>query len=143
MSAALRRFLVPVAVFAVAACSGFGAGDGYFATVTGTVDLDGVPLGSGHVEFRTVDGAGVLASCPIADGAFSVTPDARLAPGAYRIVVRSPQKSGRQIPAGSPFPPGTLVDEVVETLPDRYNDASVLRELLNSGANRVNLDLGR
>ncbi|MFM8495533.1 MAG: hypothetical protein ACKOEM_08410 [Planctomycetia bacterium] len=124
------------ALVVLAGCGGNGG-----ATVSGTVTLDGVPLGKGSLEFRNLQGTGIVALVPIADGAFHVAADAELPPGTFRIVINSPQKSGRQIPAGSPAPPGTMVDEVIESIPRRYNEASELERTVAPGPNTLDFDL--
>lgn len=121
------------------ACSGCGTDSR--ATVSGTVKLDGAPLDNGTLEFRTPTGTGVLALAPITNGAFRVTADANLQPGKYKIVISSPKKSGKKIAAGSPAPPGTMVDEVVESIPSRYNSKSELEKTVVAGANTLDFNL--
>ena len=65
--------------------AGFGCGTDPRATVSGTVKLNGAPINSGTLEFRTSSGTGVLALVPITDGAYRVTADAKLKPGNYKI----------------------------------------------------------
>ncbi len=61
--------------------------------------------------------------------------------GKYRVIIRSQRKTGKKIAAGSPAPPGTLVDETVEAVPDRYNKQSQLRAEVKVGNNPLNFEL--
>lgn len=56
-------------------------------------------------------------------------------------MIGSLQKSGKQIPAMSPSPPGTMVDEVVETIPSRYNESSELKREVGAGPNALEFNL--
>lgn len=132
-----RAFILAATVFL--ACSGCGTDDR--ATVSGTVKLNGEPVNSGTLEFRTPSGTGVLALVPITNGAYRVTTDAKLKPGNYKIVISSFQKSGRKVAAGSPEPPGTMIDEFVESIPSRYNSESELEKSLAAGENTLDFDL--
>jgi len=111
------------------------------STVDGTVNLDGASLDTGLIEFRTPDGAGIVADAMIVDGKYYVPGTARLRPGDYRVTIRSSRLTGRKIPVGSPFPPGTMTDEVAERIPAHYNDKSTLEAVVGDGVNTLNFDL--
>lgn len=131
--------LVAVMVTAAVVCTGCGKKVG--VTVRGTVTLDQKPLGEGTVEFRTPDGAGLVAVARIADGTFAVPATARLWPGNYRIMISSLRKSGKKIPAESPLPPGTMTDELVEIIPSLYNARSTIEVKVDPGGNTFAFDL--
>jgi hypothetical protein len=105
------------------------------------VTLDGAPLDAGTLEFRSLNGAGVVAFARVANGSFKVTEAANLSPGMYRIGISSLKKTGKQVQAGSPAPPGTLVDEVAETIPSRYNSVSELEKTVIAGSNTLEFEL--
>ena len=111
------------------------------ATITGTVKFDGAPLDKGLIEFRTANGAGVLALARITDGAFTVDKNAKLPHGTYKILISATRKTGKKIYPGSPAPPGILVDELVERLPSQYNEESKLEKTVNAGENLLEFDL--
>jgi hypothetical protein len=118
-----------------------GCGGPKGTTVNGTVNLDEAPLDTGRVEFRTPDGAGIVAEATVHSGTYGVPGEAMLRPGTYRVTICSSRPTGRKIPAGSPFPPGTMVDEIVERIPVRYNEESVLEAVVNAGVNTIDFDL--
>ena len=117
-------------------------GDGDRAAVTGTVTLDGEPLEAGTIVFEPIEGTqSPAAGAPITKGAFEIARAGGPMAGTYRVKINAPRKTGKKIVAGSPAPPGTLVDEVVEAVPARYNSASEERAEIRSGTNKVKFDL--
>jgi hypothetical protein len=127
---------------AVLAALGCDAGDR--VKVSGTVNFDGLPLDTGSLEFRNLEGTGVVALAQIANGSYRVTADAKLRPGTYRIVISSPRASGRKISAPAPgLPAGAMTDEIVESLPSRYNTSSELQKTVSRGMNQLDFDLER
>jgi len=131
--------LVCAAVLAVLAAPGCGGGT---VSVSGTVTLDGQALESGQILFVPVDTSkGQSAGATIQNGKFDVQGAAPPLPGSYRVEITSKKKTGRQIPAGSPSPPGTMIDETKEAVPAKYNTNSTLRQELKPGANTLNFPL--
>ena len=61
--------------------------------------------------------------------------------GVYRVEIRGQRKTGRKIPAGPPTPPGTMVEEVVEVIPEKYNKVSKLRFEVKGSADSANFEL--
>lgn len=135
-----RLFKVGILALAFVVTAGCGGGG---VTVSGSVTFDGAPLDKGTLEFRTPNGAGVVAFAPINGGKYQVSTEANLQPGTYKVWINSPQKSGKQIPAGSPAPPGTMVDEIVEAIPSRYNEATELEKTVVAGANTFDFSLAK
>lgn len=128
-------FIWAAGVLSVAGCGG-GSG-----TVNGTVKYDGTPLDTGTIEFRTPNGAGVVASASVSSGAFKVPETAHIPPGTYKVQIRSSRTTGKKIPAGSPSPPGTMVEETVEMIPEKYNKRSSLEKEVKPGPNTFEFDL--
>lgn len=141
MATVVARRLRILTVSLCAVCTGCGGGDR--ATVSGTVRFGGAPLEQGTLELRTLDNTGAVAFAVITRGSFSITDTARLRPGTYRLVINAPRKSGRKIPVGSPAPPGTMGDEMVESIPGRYNESSELEQVIARGSNTLKLDLAK
>lgn len=131
----MRRSALLLALFA----SGCGA---KVASITGSVSLDGTPVESGYITFVPVDGTpGSGARAQIAKGVYTIDSSMAAAPGTYRVEIAARRKTGKKIPVGSPAPPGTMADEEVEAVPERYNKSSTLREVLKPGANTVDFPL--
>ena len=110
--------------------------------VTGTVKLDGQPLESGRLTLVPIEGTqSPSAGAEIIDGEFEI--DANKGPrvGAFRVEIRSQRPTGKKIAAGSPAPPGTMVDEMVEAVPARFNKESKLRADLKAGNNPLTFEL--
>lgn len=137
MTTALRRgrCLLLLALFA----SGCG---GNYASVQGTVTLDGAPVETGYLSFIPADAAaGSSLRAPIANGRYVITSTGQLKPGGYRVEIHAPRKTGKKISAGSPSPPGTMVDEEVEAVPDKYNKRTTLTRDLKAGQNTYDIEL--
>jgi hypothetical protein len=104
----------------------------------GRVQLDGLPLDTGRIEFTPTAGTtGPIAGGEILNGGFDIPTARGPAIGTNLVRVSAPMLSGRKVPG--PF--GTPIDELVETVPDRYNTASTLQVEIKKGRNELNLDL--
>ncbi|MSU79536.1 MAG: hypothetical protein EXS16_15770 [Gemmataceae bacterium] len=109
--------------------------------VEGSVEFDGVAVASGSISFEPADGSSGEFGGIITDGKYKITSPPGVEPGARKVRIRAARKTGRQIPAGSPSPPGTMVDELV-VVPAKYNDSSKLTAHLEAGvANRFDFKL--
>ena len=117
------------------------SGCGGASSVNGNVTLDGTPVEAGYVNFVPADASGSGGRAPIIKGRYAVDSTAQLKPGAYRVEIYARRKTGRQIAAGSPAPPGTMIDEEAEAIPEKYNKQSTLQRELKSGNNPVDFDL--
>jgi hypothetical protein len=120
----------------------FGCGGGD-AAVQGTVTLDGAPVESGFVSFIPADKApaGPTGRASIVKGHYTIPSSGQLKPGLYRVEVQAPRKTGKKIAAGSPAPPGTMVDEEVEAVPEKYNKKSTLQKEVKAGSNAIDLEV--
>jgi hypothetical protein len=108
----------------------------------GKVTLDGKPIETGAITFIPDDlNLGQTAGASIALGEFQVVGNNLPPPGLYRVEIRSQIKTGKQIPAGSPAPPGTMMEETIEAVPTKYNDKSELKRELKTGDNNLNFEL--
>lgn len=112
-------------------CEGSGR-----ASVTGKVTLDGQPLELGVITFQPEEGtASPSSGGDIVNGSYEVFRAGGPMAGTFRVEVNALRKTGRQIPAGSPAPPGTMVDEYVEAIPAQYNRQTILRAEIRQGKN--------
>jgi hypothetical protein len=116
-------------------CLGCSSGEDRVA-VAGKVELDGRPLEAGSITFLPQPGtSSPSAGAQIAGGTYRIPAEGGPKPGVYRVQVSSTRKTGKRIPAGSPAPDGTMVDEVVEAVPLQYNRESTLAATLTAGDN--------
>jgi hypothetical protein len=140
-----NRRLAPVVIVALLTSSIIGcsraSGPPRYG-ISGTVKLNGEPVNQGSIRFDPMkDTKGSNAGDNIEKGAYRISPSQGLVKGRYRVEIRSNRKTGRQIPAGSPFPPGTMVDEVEEAIPAEYNVKSTLECTITDSGKIENFDL--
>ena len=86
--------------------AGCGQNDGRQA-VSGTINLDGKPLGDGAINFRPAAGTqGPSSGGPIDQGRFTVPAQAGLLPGTYEVTIIAMKETGRVIndPQKGPVP---------------------------------------
>jgi len=118
-----------------------GCGDNQ-VRIRGNVKLDGKPIDTGAITFIPNDlSKGQTAGASITVGEFQVVGNNLPPPGLYRVEIRGQKKTGKQIPAGSPSPPGTMVEETIEAVPEKYNYKSELKQELKNGDNNINFEL--
>ncbi len=95
--------------------------------IYGTVTLDNVKIKEGSITFIPQPGTnGSGGGSNISDGSYDVPKDKGLAPGKYRVEIRSQKKTGKKVEVGSPTPPGTMRDETVEAVAPQFNSKSTL-----------------
>jgi hypothetical protein len=124
----------------VVAC-GCGGGDKR-AAISGRVTLDGAAPEAGSISFQPIEGTkGPGAGAVITRGSYEIPRAQGPVAGVYRVEIHAQRKTGKKLPAGSPAPPGTMVDEVVEAVPARYNSPSTLRSEVKAGNNSLSYDL--
>ena len=99
-------------------CVGCGSDQ---VVVEGTVNYNGQPVEEGTIVFGTADGRGGSASAPIEAGKYMLSADATTITGEKIVRIKAMRKTGRQIEAGPPSPPGTMVDQIEKYLPNIYN----------------------
>lgn len=110
--------------------------------VTGTVKLDGKPVERGSISFIPPTGSEIPStSAEIKAGEYVLPAEAGPAIGKYRVEVRWSRPTGKKIPVGSPAPPGTMMDEVREAIPAKYNTQSTLEREISPGDETVDFDL--
>jgi hypothetical protein len=120
---------------------GCGMGDKR-AAISGKVTLDGAAIESGSITFQPSEGTqSPSAGTAITQGSYQIPRAQGPLPGVYRVEITAQRKTGNKIAAGSPAPPGTLVDEVVEVVPARYNAQSTLRSEVRPGNNPLDFNL--
>lgn len=102
--------------------------------VSGKVRVDGEPLAAGSILFEPMEETKSPSSgTDIKDGIFNIPRDKGPMPGKFRVAIHSQRPTGKQIAAHSPAPPGTLVDEIGEAIPEHYNARSTLIVEIRSG----------
>jgi len=110
--------------------------------ITGTVKLDGKPVESGSITFiPEPDSPNPSAGGEIKGGEYILTADAGPSSGKYRVEIRWSRPTGKKVPVGSPSPPGTMMDEVKEAIPAKYNTQSTLEREISADENTVDFDL--
>ena len=114
------------------------------ASVKGTVTLDGQPLDNGYINFIPQGkGGGPNSGAEIRkDGTFSVSGEKGVIVGRNRVEIHATKKTGNKIPGVPPaVPEGTLIDEVAEAIPEKYNTKSTLTEMIGSEENSIDFKL--
>lgn len=128
------------------ACSLTGCGGGASGpqrgAVTGTVSFDGELVDQGSILFIPTGGTkGPSSGGGITNGKFSIPQEKGPVVGQHRVEVHWPRKTGKKREAGSPAPPGTMIEEVVEAIPAAYNSNSTLEQRVEAGENVIDIEL--
>ena len=119
-----------------------GCGGSNRAEVTGEVTLDGAPVDGGTISFiPTGDTTGPPAWGKIEAGRYSIPACEGPAVGANRVEIRWTRNTGRKIPSIPPAPPDTMIEEIVEAVPARYNSQSELEANVQPGENAFDFTL--
>jgi len=138
-----RRIKLLVLIAAV--CGGCGGGDEQLkkrGSVTGMVTFDGQPLATGRITFTAKGKEGGVTGAEIENGVYEIPREKGPVAGSHQVSITSPQKTGQQIPAVMPAKEGTMIDVVVESIPDKYNTRTTLTAEIKAGENlAVNFDL--
>lgn len=122
-------------VAVIAACLSASNGCGpSIHVIDGTLTLDGKPLASGAIEFEPTDSSGRLLGTDIMDGRYRIEVPQDQAQGKYIVRIISPRPTGRRVAAGSPAPPGTMIDELADAVPAQYNTRSTLTADLSNAS---------
>jgi len=126
-----------------AGCSGGEAGPER-GSLQGNIKLDGQPLTTGSLVLVPTGGTqGPSSGAVIKDGTYSISSDKGPVLGTYRVEIKSTQATGKKIEAGSPMPPGTMVDVMEQLIPPEYNKDSTLTVEIKSGENSKDFALKR
>jgi hypothetical protein len=124
-----QRFAVLAGLFI--ALSGCGPSK---SVVEGRITLDGKPLPSGTISLEPTVSGGKAFDSDINDGKYCIEIPREDASGKYVIRIMSLQPTGRKLAAGPPAPPGTMIEEIADAIPEQYNAKSTLQvDLASSG----------
>ena len=112
------------------------------AAVQGMVSYKGEPVTKGRITFIPAEGTeGTSVGTEIEFGSYNISPENGAAFGKYRVQVSWSKETGKQVELGSPSPPGTMIAEVVEVIPAKYNTSSTLTADIHSDKQELNFDL--
>ena len=132
-----RRFFLLLGFLVLAGCSKENRG-----AVSGKVTLDGAPLEAGSITFVPIEGtSSPSAGATLEKGAYTISTAQGPMPGAFRVEIKSPKKTGKKALAGSPAPPNTWIEETIEAVPAMYNKESKLRAEVKAGTNTLDFEL--
>lgn len=111
--------------------------------IAGKVLLDGQPLQEGWIQFVPIDHTkGPAAGGEIRQGEYAITQGQGPIVGSHRVEIHGRRATGKKLVAIPPAPPGTMIDEVVESVPERYHsEKSILRVDVRSGENVFDVKL--
>ncbi len=111
-------------------------------SVRGRIQLDGTPIEQGHISFYPIrDTKGPVVGGTISAGKYSLSSSTGPVIGWNRIEISWKRKTGRKVPAGPPRPAGSMVEEITEAVPEKYNTESTLEHEVKAGKNVFDLDL--
>lgn len=133
------RWLTPASVAVVAFTAAGCGGNTGRQEVSGVVKIDGQPLAKGEISLRPLE-KGPAAAGRIENGRFELNERKGPLPGPYAVTIESYQETGKMIALVDS--PGTKVNEILQTIPSRYNDRTELRvEVQNGGDNFFEFEL--
>ena len=132
--------LIPLSL-ATQGCS--GRTDGLSrGSVRGRIQLDGTPIKQGHISFFPIrETKGPVVGGSISGGKYSLSSSTGPVIGWNRMEISWKRATGRKVPAGPPRPPGSMVDEITEAVPPKYNSRSTLEREVKAGKNVFDFDL--
>lgn len=137
-----RCMLLVVPLLIAVGITGCGEAPPKRIAITGTVKLNGQPVEHGSISFIPVaDAPNLPAGGEIKAGEYTLTADAGPSSGKYRVEIRWSKPTGKKVAMGSPAPPGTMVDEVKEAIPAKYNTQSTLEREITGDESTVDFDL--
>ena len=106
--------------------------------VSGTVTLQGKPLEEGIILFTPL-AKGPSAGGDIRQGKYQLPQEKGPSPGEYRVEIRAYRGTGKKRRDEAS---GTVTEEMVSIIPDRYNSKSSLRaEVKADGPNKFDFQL--
>ncbi|MFM9962748.1 MAG: hypothetical protein ACKV2Q_16180 [Planctomycetaceae bacterium] len=109
--------------------------------VQGQITFDGQPVASGTITFVPIGASpGASASGEVVEGQFRILAKQGPSVGIHRVEVLAVRNNGQK-EAGSPYPAGTMVDDIEQYIPARYNHKSELQAEVKSGDNTINFQL--
>lgn len=128
--------LTAIGLFLCLAITGCGDSDELQRTeVTGKVTFDGEPVNEGTMTLIPAAGnQGSGSGTAIVDGEYTIEREKGPTPGTYQVQIVGRRKTGKEIPAGPPAPPGSMVPEIESYIPAKYNTATTLTINIDSVA---------
>jgi len=109
--------------------------------VEGNVTFKGEPVTEGAISFEAPDGSTPTFGGRIDNGTYRIPDLPAQAAGTRLVRITASRKTGRKLPAGPPFPPSVMIDEI-EPVPARYNQKSTTTVELRRGVpNQFNFTL--
>jgi hypothetical protein len=111
------------------------------AEVSGTVRLNGQPIGEGSINFIPTEGnTGPGTGAIIKEGRYHIPRNKGVMVGKNRVELRAFVNTGRKVrdPTG---PRGALAEERVLAFPPEYNDKSTIVKDVQPGSNTFDFDV--
>ena len=133
---------------ACGACLAIGmvlTGCGGGTSVHGKISVNGKPVEEAEIQFVSIDSKeGDQAGTVVSKGEYTLQNAVSLKPGDYQVQIRAYRGTGTKTWDG--MGDGTnkhMVEEIVQFIPNKYNDASELKVTLKRGDNTydANLDI--
>lgn len=120
-----------------------GSSDGVSrAAVKGSARLDGKPIQQGTISFfPTRETKGPVVGALISEGQYELPRSKGPVIGWNQVQISWRRKTGRKIEAGSPAPPGHMVDEITEAVPAQFNSESTLEREIQDKKNVLDFNL--
>jgi hypothetical protein len=137
-----RLSLLSVLIIFVATFCGCSEAQPQRAAITGSVSINKQPVPEGTIKFvPTGDTKGTSAGAEIVDGEFTIPAENGPTYGKYKVEIHWSKKTGKQVEMGSPAPPGTKVDEVIEAISPKYNTETKLEKEINEAEHDFDFSL--
>ena len=130
----MRRFELAGLCLVLLLATGCGDADG-MTDVSGTVTIDGQPMGEGAITFSPLDGKSPTSGAHVEKGQYK----ARVPAGEMKVIITHPKVVGTKKIYDTPDSPVMPVTE--EALPARYNTDSELKLSVQPGANKKDWEL--
>lgn len=92
--------------------------------ISGSVNVDGVPLQVGNIAFQPLEGQPTASGAAVTEGMFSIPRESGLVPGRYRVVINAPMPAvGGKVPTAEAMP-GEPPPPPLERIPPSWNTSS-------------------
>ena len=119
---AARLIIATIPLLLLVGCSSDAVKTG---SIHGEVALDGNPLKEGQIRFFSLDG-GIGADGLVTDGKYNIVAKEGISAGKYRVEFSFEKKTGKKVPDRDGGP-DDMKDEVIETLPAKFNRSSTIQ----------------
>ena len=119
-----------------------GCGDSGIS-IRGKITINGKPLESGEIKFLPLNSVdNEHAGAVVTNGEYVVENNERLKEEEHQVQVRAFRPTGKKLWDGMGDGTNkTMVEEIAQFIPNRYNDASELKVSLKKGDNEFSTDL--